>query len=305
MELNNPTVKNKNFNLKRPDSVRVMVFQPKTKLKDWEEKNGLYYPQNIIKFKKGVYAVLKKAEKERVNLIVFPELSITKECIHLIKRWSQNRESIVIVAGSHYDEKKQKNTDSEIVSKCPVIYNGKANYTEKIDPAPAELKPFPQKSLNSGNIILIFNNTPAGNFAVLVCSDNLTDRKNGAKSKIKKYNLDFWVVISFQRNSDWHFNEISNDVVGANGRFIIYCNNKVEEYADGRSSFFGIVNKEFYNSLKEKKHIDGKVKNQIICLKDNEDYFILDFDINQTTSEPENRLNFTLNVNLIDVNYLS
>nr|MBK9652830.1 hypothetical protein [Bacteroidota bacterium] len=94
-------IKNKqDLGIARPQWVRIMVFQLETTLSDWKKENGLYYPNNIEKFKTIIKSVLKKAETEKVNLLVFPELSIPKECIKTIKEWS-NKNEIIIIAGSH------------------------------------------------------------------------------------------------------------------------------------------------------------------------------------------------------------
>lgn len=268
-----PIINKQDLGIPRPQWVRIMVFQLETILSDWKKEKGLYYPSNLEKFKTIINSVLKKAETERVNLLVFPELSIPKECIKTIKDWSRKNETI-IVAGSHYD----KDGNGKTISKCPVIFKNQVFYTEKINPAPAERSPLPNHGLSQGQGIYVFENSPIGNFAVLICSDNLMTT---AKDLIKGEKLDFWIVPSFQRDSEWHYIRMTSDVEDTrNSRYIIYANNKLYGEGDGSSSFFGVTNKVSINDFIENGYTGKtKFKRKLITLSGENDYFILDVDI--------------------------
>ena len=268
-----PIKNKKDLGVARPQWVRIMVFQLHTVLSDWRKEKGLFYPNNIEKFKTIIKTALKKTETERVNLLVFPELSIPKECIKTIKDWSSKNETIVI-AGSHYD----KDNTGKTISKCPVIFKNQVFYTEKITPAPAELSSLPNQGLSQGQGIYVFENSPIGNFAVLICSDNLMIP---AKDLIKGEKLDFWIVPSFQKDSDWHYIRMTSDVEETrHSRYIIYANNKLDGEGDGSSSFFGVTNKVAIKDFIDNGYTgETKFKRKLITLNGENDYFILEVDI--------------------------
>lgn len=286
------------LNIKRPQWVKIMVFQLETILPDWMMENSLYYPNNFNKLKSIINNVLTKGEKENVNLIVFPELSIPKIFLEDIKTFSSKNE-IIIIAGSHYD----KIENNKIISKCPIIYNNKIFYSEKLNPAPTELSSLPNHGSSQGQNILVFENTPIGNFSVLICSDNLM---SDVKNLIREENLDFWIIPSFQHNSEWHFERMTTDVEDTRkSRYIIYCNNKLEGIGDGRSSFFGDTNKKSITDFISKGYTDDKYKRKLITLKEQEDYYILEVDIE--FKRPHSNLFPTdsPNIKIIEINNLN
>lgn len=252
---------------KRPQWVRIMNFQVRSKIEDWKEKDGLYYPINKEYFRELIFNAIDIAIESNVNLLVFPELTIVPEFITDIIKKTTNS-PLIIVGGSHYNQDYANN-----ISQCPIIYSGKAYYTHKIDPAPTELS----GDLNNGSQICIFKNTLVGSFAVLICSDNLMD---AAKDIVKHHELDFWVIPAFQGDSDWHYRRIQNDVEGArDSRYIIYSNNIVDGYADGKSAFFGQTDQLEIDRFIRKGYTDNAYKWRQVRLS-TEDYFILDVDIN-------------------------
>lgn len=251
----------------KPEWVDVMVFQLRTAVSDWEKQNKLYSLFDIEQHNNILKKVLKKAGDANVDVLVFPELSIPKECIPLIREWSMNFKSIII-AGTHYELV----GDSKVIAKCPVIFNGDIYYTEKINPAPAEKSSIPMKGVDSGEKITIFKNTPIGDFAVLICADNLTP---APKNLIREENLDFWIIPASQRKSKWHHNIMESDVTSSRrSQYIIYANNKIEGLSDGQSSFFGPIDDDVISELSSERS-SNNYRNQIIALNDKEDYFII------------------------------
>jgi 5'-deoxynucleotidase YfbR-like HD superfamily hydrolase len=254
---------------------KIMVFQFQSEFSDWKESDidDLYYPKNIEKFKSAIELALIKAKKENVALLVFPELSVPKECIQIIVDWSFENRNTVVVAGSHYHSSNNK----KVIASCPVIFRGKKYYTDKIWPAPVELKFFESKGLKNGKDILIFKNTPAGDFAVLICSDNLT--LSNIKSDLEKKNLDFWIVIAMQKDSEWHFKRSDIDIETENSKYIIYCNNLVKPFSDGQSSFFCEISTSISEELKKYRKLDERYSRKLITLNEKEDFFILNVDL--------------------------
>jgi 5'-deoxynucleotidase YfbR-like HD superfamily hydrolase/predicted amidohydrolase len=258
---------------KRPQWVRVMVFQHESNLDDWKKEGALFYPNNIEKFKKTITCVLKKAKESNVKLLVFPELSVPFECISLIVQWSKKNNTIVI-GGSHY-----LNNENTIIARCPIVYNNITYYTEKIDPAPDEIGNTPtNKGLSNGDSISIFKNTPIGNFAVFICSDYLNET---VKEKIKNEDLDFWIITAFQRKSDWHYTRMILDVESVReSRYLIYSNNLLKDHGDGNSAFFGTTYSAAIDEFKHSGYSDGKDKWKLVSLDIPNNYFIIEADIN-------------------------
>lgn len=293
-----PEKKIQNLEIVRPQWARVMVFQVHTTFSDWKKEKGLYYPHNKDKFIGQINSALSVAERKKVNLLVFPELSVPKELLNSIQEWSSYNDTVVI-AGTHYDNNNMGNT----ISKCPVIFKNKIYFTEKIDPAPGEMSPLPNQGLSRGQGINIYKNTPVGNFAVLICSDNLM---NNAKDIIKDELLDFWIIPSFQRDSSWHYKRMNLDVEGTReSRYIIYANNKLIPEGDGGSSFFGVTNKVAIEEFNNNGYTKKDYSRQIITLNDENDFFILDVDINFKRPNSEKFPHDSHNVKLVEFSSIS
>lgn len=244
-----------------------MVYQFKSDIGDWEKVDSLYYPKNADEIKKKITLIRELAFNQNVRVLIFPELSIPRECVEDLIRWSMGKE-MIIVAGSHYDE-----SEGSIISKCPVIYQGDVFYTEKVNPAPDELGG--SKPLTNGKNVYVFKNSIIGNFVILICSDYLNDE---TKDAIKEEDLDFWIVPAFQKHSEWYYRRMSVNVEDTRkSRYIIYSNTNVENYSDGGSAFFGTLHKKYMDE--NGGSVDGQKWNQA-SLNEKEDYFIIDADIN-------------------------
>lgn len=265
------------FGQKKLPQAKVMVYQlhstcveTKNDWTDWYIKAGLFYPKNIPKFREKIFGALAKAQEQEVQLIIFPELSVPEELISEITTWSEGK-NMIIVAGSHYKSEKENENP---IALAPVIFNGKVKgNTQKIQRAFAEKSAVPHSGLKEGSQINIYTQTPVGDFALLICSDNL-DEYEKVKIELKKHQLDFWIVPAFQKKSDEHFDRLTVDVRGKSSRYIIYCNNKNQE-SDGKSSLFGQTDKKFLNEFIKNGYTDNTPKWKLISLNESTDYFIL------------------------------
>jgi hypothetical protein len=257
--------------------VRIMVYQFRSNFQlDWgkDKIHELIFPRRINKFRDAIQKALIKAEEKKVDLLVFPELSVPEELIVEIEKWSTGKD-IIVVAGSHYKYSKQ---NEKPISVSPIIYNGSVKgFTQKIESAYLEKGFIPEGGIQEGNTINIYRESPIGDFAVMICSDNL-DEAEQVKGIIKKEELDFWIIPAFQKNSNHHFKRMTVDVESSNSRYIIYCNN-YNEFSDGKSSFFGETDNNIIEGLIDNKYTDNLPEWKLISLFEPYDFFIIKVDI--------------------------
>lgn len=283
--------------------VNIMVYQfhsffTEDGTSDWrfDETHGLYFPKNLEKFRTAIFKALNFAADKKVNLIVFPELSVPKELIEEIRYWSIGKD-LVIVAGSHYTK---LNSFPKHISVSPVIYSGKIQgYSQKIQLASInENIPLKEEGLCPGNEINVFENSPIGNFAILICSDNL-DEEEIVKSELKKFNLDFWIIPAFQKGSIHHYKRMTVDYENNEGRYLIYCNNN-NEFADGGSSFFGELDNIIIDRYKRKGYTNNEPDGKVISLDKKYDYFILKVDTTIKKIPKKQTVNYEANIKFVD-----
>ena len=112
------------------------------------------------KIKNKIFKALDIANKNKVNIVCFPELSFTKEWVEEIK---DKYMEMIIIGGSYYDGG---------YNVCPIIID--REYIEppykKCCPSPIENPETTGRGMKSGNIIYIFQ-TKCGRFSVLTCID--------------------------------------------------------------------------------------------------------------------------------------
>lgn len=112
------------------------------------------------KIKNKIFKALDIANKNKVDVVCFPELSFDKEWIEEIKN---NYKEMIIIGGSYYDGG---------YNICPIIIDGE--YIDppykKCCPSPIERIKATGRGMKSGNIIYIFQ-TKCGRFSVLTCID--------------------------------------------------------------------------------------------------------------------------------------
>lgn len=253
-----------------PDLIDILVFQFTTDLeKDWEIKDdNLYYPKETPQLKETVEKVLRKAVDKKVNLLVFPELSIPETMIPKIELWSRTNK-ITVIAGSHYE----RQSNGKPYNCCPVICNGETKSVRKTYPSKFEKK----KISCSKNGLQIFRNTPIGDFCVFICSDYLFQGNDNLRSIALAEKLDFWIVPAFQPHAEEHHTTMSSDVRAHDDltRYIVYCNN-YNSLADGNSAFFGELHNDQSAEYKNKGITDYMPKFKAISPINNDwDYFIV------------------------------
>ena len=112
------------------------------------------------KIKNKIFKALDIANKNKVDVICFPELSFAKGWVEEIK---DKYNEMIIIGGSYYDGGHNV---------CPIIINGEyidPTY-KKCCPSPIENPETTGRGMKSGNIIYIFQ-TKCGRFSVLTCID--------------------------------------------------------------------------------------------------------------------------------------
>lgn len=271
--------------------VRVMVYQFISNFgkvnNDWEERKGLYFPKNIFKFRESITKTLSKAEEEGINLLIFPELSVPEEIVPEIIQWSIDKETIVI-GGSHY---KATNDADKPFNACPIIYNGKVNFTMKRDASK-----FEHNLISSSNTFHVFSETPIGNFSVIICSDYLSKLKNNFNGIAQQQDIDFCIVPAFQPNAEEHHILMSGDIRNPKERYLIYCNNK-NESANGNSALFGFLPNDLIDGFKKMGYTDYNPKYKAVSpTTDVWDYFIAKVDTNNKRIKSPTFIGDTTNI---------
>ncbi len=277
--------------------VKILLFQNETTNKQWTKVNDLYYLGDIQLVKSRCFKVLEFAAKEGVNLVVLPELSIPEALVSDIVSWSKGRHEMIIVAGSHY-----KHEAEGAFAKCPIIHNGNFVLTEKINPSPNELSAVGKNGLQRGKEIVYFKNTFIGSFFVLICSDNL--KLTETRLRCLNYEPDFIVVPAFQKDSSDYFTGMSDTVNNSHDLYYIYVNNKIENGADGRTAFFGVVNSLSVKQLTDNDITDFEPKGKLCELKEGENYCLIEADMANKRPPSKRKVGDEPNV-IIETGFLS
>ncbi len=269
-----------------------MLAQFSGTLSDWVKKNGLYQPQSIDKFQRWIADSLKEAESHEASVVVFPELSVPIEAVDQISEWSKRTAGIVIAGTQYYRDA------GGHISRCPIVINGEIFYTEKTVPSPLERSPIKGQGLQRGKEIAVITNSTIGNFAVLICSDYLDPITAEAALQ---YDIDFLFVVAFHRKSDDYHQRMSMHCKNSyKGVYLCYVNCSCEQYADGQSAVFGVLDKLYMPELIKEGHTDGKPAHKLCYLSDGLGHMVVKLDINHkrvsyphtTNTEPNFELQF-------------
>lgn len=239
------------------DNARVMICQLRYDEKEWKKNSCLLVPiYNSYK----IIKLLEIAKENKVDLIVFPELSISEKMIHEIK-WDDYKD-IIIVGGSHYDDNG--------INKCPVFIDGIVNYTEKKYLAPDERF----GKTKEGSRLLKFKNSKIGNFGILICID-LQHVKNDDYYE----DIDILCVPSFNNASnDFHqrMSIICKD--SKYGIFCLYSNFINQNNSFGKSALFGIIHHNFHKTI---EYSDLLPEEKYFEFDNNTSYAILDLNLKE------------------------
>ena len=179
------------------------------------------------------------AEKN-IDIVVFPELSISKEYVQIFQKISHSN-NMIIIGGSYYDNTTRKNISPIVIGKN--IYN-----TEKIHLSPYQKSPHKDKGAIEGNQMYIFSNSIVGNFGVVICMDYLD---NMVVNEIyTRCDIDFLIVVSMNNNSERFFKKMQWECeFNPNGVYILYSNSFFTKndniISDGKSSIWGLLDKRY------------------------------------------------------------
>lgn len=164
------------------DYLKIAIVQLKYHL--YKEDNAIKVRHNDNYCKK--IKLILEAVREKVDIIVFPELSIPFDYLSFLKAYSENN-GITIVAGSHYVTEESLKSCSDyfdttleekdlLKNICPIIIpSSKIIHTEKICGSKFERALFFDDGMTNGNLNCIFKLNDVANCGVLICYDFLKE----------------------------------------------------------------------------------------------------------------------------------
>ena len=211
-------------------------------------------------------------EAHYINLVLMPELSVPEKLLDIIIEKSRKFKDTLFVAGSHYRLLNDKSKPESKIAVAPVIYRGRVWYVEKIRPTAQEEK---VQKVTQGTKLYYFENTPAGNVGVFICSDFITKRVNHVYESYGIKDMDALCVLACQQISRSR-HHLEADAYCMNSRsapYIFYSNIYCSEKYDGQSAFFG----HRHNDTRDNS---AKRINQTLIesMSDNNRYMIIEYD---------------------------
>src|SRR6266852_5040167 len=78
-----------NFHQPRRDKTRVLIAEIRSSKSDWTRRKGLPFFRDISRISKRLEELLSAADRESVDLVVFPELSVPTKCLKTLVKWSK------------------------------------------------------------------------------------------------------------------------------------------------------------------------------------------------------------------------
>jgi len=255
----------------RPRTIRLLLARFVSDSTFWTRRGGLLHVADDKLFEPQISSAISAARRTAANALVLPELSVPESMVFHLQEWSASSGGVA-VGGTHYFQRGE-----QYFARAPVIIAGKVYFTEKIQPAPAELSPIAGRGLTSGKHINVYSNTPIGNFAVSICSDFLVSH---LRSSLLQNYLDFLFVPAFQRSSALYHTTMAVECEGSEkGVYIAYANMIEPAAADGSSALFGIVDSLWGGELVEAKVTDGQPRSKLCELGRNVQHIVVDLDI--------------------------
>ena len=242
--------------LPRPNKIRAVVSQLSCIGDDWQKVKGRFEVKRQSLFDAQIDTALSLAQRFTADLLLFPELGISPSRVDSLRVWSSETGSVVI-AGSHYFKK-----EGSYISRSPIIVAGEVQYVEKIVPSPHEVSAIAGKGIEAGEQLLVFRNSPVGDFGVLICSDFLDSdlRKNLASLQ-----LDLLCVPAFQRKATVYHDRIHVEVEeSTNGIFILLANMLCAGFGDGKSSIFALMDTNFAQDFMDEGLTDSAPATKIV-----------------------------------------
>jgi 5'-deoxynucleotidase YfbR-like HD superfamily hydrolase/predicted amidohydrolase len=226
--------------------IKFMSVQPQ--LKSCNDKIELNEPANFVE------SILDEAKNKDVDLLIFPEYSISFNKHSLLQEWSEQN-NCVVIAGTDIIENYNVST---------TFYKGKKYETKKIHLSPLESP----KGIKTGNTIYKFINSPIGSFVIIICND-INNSEIIEKIKNECSNIDFLIFIALQDRPDEHYAFINDFVLSLrdtkNPVYAIYCNSYQDAGKGGESAFFANEYDEVLKEAKKNNHIPNG--SRLACLR--------------------------------------
>ena len=259
------------LNDNRQDIIRAMLCQVDFDAMHYKKGSRLFFVENDLHNKDLLRDFVSIAVRQKVDLLVFPELTVPKEFVEELYDVA-NENDMIIIAGTHY-----KRVEGGYTSLCPIVLPNHIYETQKITPAPSEKSAFKEGTI-SGNEIFCFRGSKIGDFAVLICLDYTNTQ---LKDLLDKDELDFLIVSACNPKSKGFFYHMQTDVQGSrDGLYILYSNviSKILG-VDGRSSLFGIMDNGYKEEFVNNKVTDLEPENKLFEFSENHRYCIFDIDV--------------------------
>jgi len=239
------TVKVVDFQEKKKKEVRIGIAQMELNtILASDDENQLLKP-DLQKLPNAIDHILLNAAQSNLKLLLLPELAGDQSLYNKLQCFS-TAHNMIVIGGSYYDERR--------INCCPIVIPGdtKPYIVEKIHPSPFERSPNKDAGIVAGSKIIVFKNTIAGSFGVLICSDYLND---ALVEKVCETELDFLCIVSMNNDSPRFFEKMNSRCKNTqNGIYILYSNclfSATEVFtADGFSSLFGFMDNLFLQKLK-------------------------------------------------------
>jgi predicted amidohydrolase len=214
--------------------VRVALVQLdfSLKLNDPSEDFG-YTLEKTKETRDKVFKALSIAEKSKVDIICFPELSIAEEWIKEVKEQFRN---LIVVFGTYYKGG---------FNVCPIIVNGQDYYIQKINPSPHFEKEVRKgRCMKKGKSIFVFQ-TKYGKLAILVCMDYIEEIHRILHSSDERVkNVDFIIVPEYNIDVNLFQEQANQDCRKANFPYVVQVNAlRVFEQEVGGTCVIGVDHK--------------------------------------------------------------
>ncbi|MBU7011755.1 MAG: tetratricopeptide repeat protein [Theionarchaea archaeon] len=228
-------------------------------------------PENPHHLKEKILECLEIAVKENLDIVLFPELSLTPEILKTIKK--KKTPDTIVIGGSYYLNRKNV---------CPVLFNDQMKYVEKIHPSKySEFSPINGKGMIPGNKLQLFV-TPAGKFIVLICED-FRDELPTVLSQVS--DVDFLFVTSYNPNPD-RFHEIADWIPSNYPMYILQSNAAEINEKFGKSCIFGVIDNDYAEELRKEGLRSGEYRHEVSEIN-GEGMLIAEFNIvNKSVSVP-------------------
>ena len=258
----------------KQEKAKVMICQLDFDQMAYDQGSKLCFVSNTQKNRDYIRNYLNIAIRQRVDLLVFPELVIPSEFVEELVMVSAQYD-MYIVGGTHY-----KQVEDGFLSICPIVTPHGVFSTEKITPSPYEVSSFKNRSDGAinGKRIYRLQGTKIGDLAVAICMDYTDDALRVA---LGKDDLDFLVVTAFNSKTDEFACTMQSDVQrSSDGLYLIYCNTlSKKKGGEGRSSLYAFVDDCFKKEFKENGCTDLNPNNKMYDFSENKTYCIFEVDL--------------------------